>query len=119
MLLDAQFDRQLLQSLAVVLTFVRDEVWVGCTDHAIKQIRVVRRDRRERLYHRLNTLAGREQPECQQQLPPGKTEFALKLLGASKWTIRHAVGNEDNLIRVCAVNAAKQHAGPLGHDNQL
>ncbi len=70
-----------------------------------------RDDRGQRGDHRLDALAGRQQAECHQHLPPGKAEFGLELLAIRP---KGRSGTPCGISTICSLLGAKTFREQLG-----
>ena len=108
-----------LQPVAILLAFIRDEVGMGRAKHRIEQVRMLRRDRGERIDHHFDALAGREQAERQHDVASGPAEARLQHGGVDEVAVRNAVRDHHDRAPACAIDALEDLAAALGHYDDL
>ena len=114
---DADIARARHQALAVSLALLPNQIGVRRAQHNIDRIGAALQDRRHGVDHEFDALAGREEPERQNDGPVAETQPGLDLLGLDEWKVGSAVRDDLDFFHRRPVHGAQQLATLLRHDD--
>ena len=85
----------------------------------INRIRSAFQDRGHGVDHDLDALAGRQQPECQNDGADAESQSCLCRVRRDKWKVGDTMGNDLDLLVRHAMDTVQQLTGLFGHHDDL
>ena len=119
MILDAEFAHARHQAFAIGLALVPNQIGMRRTEYDVDRVRAPFQDRGHGVDHHLDALAGRQQPERQNDRTAAETEFGLCRVRPDKRKVGHAMGDDLDLVVRHPIDAPQQFTALVGHHDDL